>query len=150
MALDLWRISNHATLDGEGGRRYAARWHHAGLPIVYLAASPAGALIEVLVHLELSESQLPPTYTLLHVRVPADVPVSTLRVPGDAWQTDLALTRRLGTAWLRGRRFALVRVPSTIVPSTSNYLLNPLHPLARRVKLLGTEQAVFDPRLLRR
>lgn len=58
--MDLWRITNHTTLNGEGGRRYAARWHTAGSHTVYLAASPPGALLEILLHLELSEWKLPP------------------------------------------------------------------------------------------
>ncbi|MDE3106013.1 MAG: RES family NAD+ phosphorylase, partial [Acidobacteriota bacterium] len=44
--LQLWRISNFRSLAGEGGLRYAGRWHTAGKPIVYLAASAAGALVE--------------------------------------------------------------------------------------------------------
>ena len=62
--MDLWRLTEFPTLDGEGGRLYSARWHTAGSPIVYLAASPPGALIEILVHLELDENELPPSYRL--------------------------------------------------------------------------------------
>ena len=45
----LWRISNHSALDGRGGLYAPARWHSQGHPVVYLATSPAGALVEVLV-----------------------------------------------------------------------------------------------------
>jgi hypothetical protein len=41
----------------------SSRWDEAGLPVVYLAESPAGALREVCVH-TLSNDE-PPTYTLL-------------------------------------------------------------------------------------
>ena len=66
----LWRISNHSTLDGRGGLHAAARWHSQGYAIVYLAASPAGALVEVLVHLELDPQRLPASYRMLKAEAP--------------------------------------------------------------------------------
>ncbi len=148
--MDLWRISNHRTLDGEGGRRYSARWHTAGSPIVYLAASPAGALLEILGHLDLTESQVPPSYTLLRIAVGSRLRALILSVPaGETWKTNLALTRHIGDAWLAAQRSALARVPSAILPHTFNYLHNPRHPDAARITITETIPAPFDPRLLR-
>ena len=148
--MDLWRLAEHPSLDGAGGRLYAARWNSKGAPIVYLAASPAGALIEILVHLELEDDELPPAYTLLRVSVPGKLKIPQLRVPaGDAWKSNLALTRALGDAWLKSRRSALARVPSAILPDTFNYLLNPLHPDAARISIAETQSAALDLRLLR-
>jgi len=148
--MDLWRISNHHSLKGEGGRLAPARWHSGGAPIVYLAASPPGALIEILVHLQLKESNLPPTFTLLRISVPDRLRVPALTVPtGEAWKTDETITRALGDAWLKSRRSALARVPSAILPDTFNYLLNPLHPDAARITIAEVKSATLDPRLLR-
>lgn len=147
---DLWRISNHKSLSGEGGLRFAARWHSAGRPIVYLAESPAGAMLEVLVHLELEEDEIPRSYTLLRVEVPGDLAIEEIVVPpGDAWKTDHILSRRLGDKWLTGKTAALGRVPSAILPMTSNYILNPLHPAAGGIRIAETTRANFDLRLLR-
>ena len=49
----LWRMSNHADLSGEGGRRVAGRWHERGRPVVYLserepAAGENGTAYEIL------------------------------------------------------------------------------------------------------
>lgn len=148
--MDLWRISNHLSLTGEGGRRAPARWHSGGFPIVYLAGSPPGALIEVLVHLEIKDTALPPNYTLLRIAVPDKLLIPSLKVPrGEAWKQDETLTRKLGDTWLKSRRSALTRVPSAIVPNTFNYLLNPIHPDAPRIRIAETFRAVYDPRLLR-
>ena len=148
--MDLWRISNHHSLNGEGGRRASARWHTAGSPIVYLAASPPGALVEILVHLQLKEASLPTTFTLLRIPVPAGLRISTLRVPpGETWKENPAVTRKIGDAWLRSRRSALARVPSAVLPNTENYLLNPLHPDASRVTVAEVRRATLDPRLIR-
>jgi RES domain-containing protein len=148
--MDLWRLTEYTSLDGEGGRLYSARWNTAGLPVVYLAASPPGALIEVLVHLELEDDELPPAFKLLRVSVPGKLDTPTLRVPeGDAWKSDFVLTRRLGDAWLRSKRSALARVPSAILPDTFNYLLNPLHPDAAHLAIVDSKIAALDPRFLR-
>ena len=117
---------------------------------MYLAESPAGALIEVLVHLELSPEELPPSYTLLRVVVPLELAMEPVEVPaGDAWKTDLTMTRQLGDAWLAGGASALARVPSVILPCTSNVLLNPLHRDTHDIAVVETLRISLDQRLLR-
>jgi RES domain-containing protein len=148
--MDLWRIGNYASLDGEGGHLYSARWHTAGSPIVYLAASPAGALIEVLVHLEIKEATAPPSYTLFRISIPDNLRIPSLSLPkGAAWKDDETLTRKLGDTWLKAQRSALARVPSVIVPNTFNYLLNPLHKDIGRIRIAEKIRAAYDLRLLR-
>jgi RES domain-containing protein len=148
--VNLWRISNHVSLAGEGGRRASARWHSAGAPIVYLAESPAGALIEILVHLEIKEKTGPRTYTLFRISVPDRLKIPVLAVPdSDAWKEDETITRKIGDTWLKSQRSALARVPSAILPNTFNYLFNPLHPDAPRIKIAETQSAILDPRLIR-
>ena len=149
-ARELWRISNYRSLTGEGGLRFSARWHTAGRPIVYLAASAAGAMVEVLVHLELQEDELPSSYTLLGIEAPKDLATAEIRIGGrEDWKANLGMTRRLGDEWLEGGKTALARVPSAILPNTFNYLLNPLHRDAKQVRIATATQARFDPRLLR-
>jgi len=147
----LWRISNYHTLTGEGGRRFAARWHSAGSRVVYLAASPAGALIEVLVHLEMDETELPAHYTLLKVVVAAEAEIETLECSGVAdWRQRIELPRALGDEWLRSLRTPLARVPSAVMPETWNYLLNPEQRDARLVQIADVHRELLDPRLFRR
>ena len=139
----LWRISNYALLSGEGGLHYSARWHTAGHRIVYLAESPAGALIEVLAHLEIDEADWPRSYQLLQAEHPARMRMTTLDpLRTKNWQADLAVTRKLGDDWLRSGSSALARVPSAIVPETWNVLLNPQHAEAA---LLSATQALEYP-----
>jgi RES domain-containing protein len=148
--MHLWWISNHKSLTGKNGLKYAARWHSAGRRIVYLAESPAGALVEVLVHLELAEDDLPRAYMLLRVGVPDGLATVALSVPaGEAWKANHFLSRKLGDEWLSRKQTALARVPSAILPNTSNYLLNPLHRDAKRVHIVEATSANFDPRLLK-
>ena len=147
----LWRISNHTTLAGRGGLLASARWHTQGRPIVYLAQSPAGALTEVLVHLELEPDDLPRSYKLLKVEVPGDVAVARVDLAAlpKRWKDKLTITRTIGDKWLASRKTALLRVPSVIVPETFNVLLNPEHPDARRIKVLSHQRYPWDERLFK-
>ena len=147
----LWRISSHSTLDGRGGLYASGRWHTEGRRIVYLAETPAAALVEVLVHLELDPAHLPKSYRLLKAEASEDLPVRTIvrsEMPGN-WITDQIATRTIGDVWLGSQSAALLRVPSVIVPETCNVLLNPEHGEARRIRVLWHEEYPWDARLLR-
>jgi RES domain-containing protein len=146
----LWRISNYHSLSGDGGLQFSARWHTAGRPIVYFAESPAGAMVEALVHLEFDEQDWPRSYQLLQADYPEKLRVETLNPGGSRdWRTNVAVTRKLGDVWLRSGRSALARVPSAILPATWNVLLNPGHDEARQVRVARTVRAEYDPRLIR-
>jgi RES domain-containing protein len=147
--LIVWRISNHATLDGGGGLRAPGRWHSRGRRIVYTSACAATALLEILVNLELEPGRLPRAYQLLRIEVPDDLAVSDVGHLPDGWRDQDQLTRPLGDAWLAERAVPLLRVPSAVIDVESNILINPEHPDAARVRLIEASQKPFDPRLFR-
>lgn len=131
----LWRISRHRDLTGAGGLRAAGRWHYAGHPIVYLAETPAAALLEVCVHT--SANDVPPEFTLLRIDGPdIDLPSVAVEALPEDWRTRLEATRDLGTAWLERNESAALRVPSAIVPQTMNCLFNPLHKQAAEFRIV--------------
>jgi RES domain-containing protein len=142
----LRRISRHRDLRGIGGLKAAGRWHYAGHPIVYLAETPASALLEVCVHT--SANDVPPEFTLLKIEGP-DLDASSIGIdtlPGD-WQTRLEVTRDLGTSWLDKNETALLLVPSAIVPQTMNCLFNPAHRRAGEFRVVEAIAYPFDARL---
>jgi RES domain-containing protein len=147
----LWRISNHEALDGRGGLLASARWHTQGRPIAYLAGSPAGALVEVLVNLELDAARLPGSYTLLKAEAPDDIQVRRIE-PGSlpqGWAGDVAISRSMGDEWLAGGESALLEVPSAILPETFNVLLNPHHPDAARIRVVRLQAYPYDRRFFK-
>lgn len=149
----LWRISNYADLAGVGGLSHHGRWHNRGRPVVYLAQSAAGALLEVLVHVEANHpSELPRHYQLLEIELPDDASVIDADLPPRAWEEerwrgDLAVTRRCGDAWLAARASLLLRVPSAVVGRTFNFLFNPLHPQAPACRIVSATRHPFDDRI---
>lgn len=147
----LWRISNHVSLGGDGGMRASGRWHTRGRRIVYCSESPAAGLLEILVHFEIDVRDLPAKYRLLKLHAPDDLLIEDVNVadlPAD-WIERTDLTRAIGDRWLQAATSSLLRVPSAVVPETSNVLLNPIHPDARRVGVAQVSEHPLDPRLLK-
>ena len=146
----LWRISDHASLSGDGGVFFSGRWHSRRTRVVYLADHPASALLEVIVHLEVRAENMPDGYQLLKIDAPDDLAVDQPdqgELPAD-WKERVSLTQKIGDVWLSEGPTSLLRVPSAIVPETNNYLLNPGHADAARIAIASTIRAAFDPRLM--
>jgi RES domain-containing protein len=142
----LWRISRHRDLSGLGGLKAAGRWHHAGQAIVYMTETPASALLEVCVHT--SANDVPPEFTLLKIEGPdVETPFIEIDTLPKNWQTQLEVTRDLGTTWLERNENVLLRVPSVIVPETANFLFNPSHKLATTFRITDVFAYPFDLRL---
>jgi len=144
--IHLWRISNHLTLDGDGGMHTPGRWHSEGRRIIYLAESPAGALVEALVHLEVDAAAPFRNYTLLKVELPGPVPAVGAKAPGES-PAELAASRAVGDAWLAAKQDLLLRVPSAIVPETFNVLLNPVHRDATRARVVWHGSYPWHPQV---
>jgi len=147
----LWRVSNHATLDGAGGLRASARWHSRGKRVVYGAPNPATALLEVLVHLEIDLEDIPVAFRYLEIHAPESIATRTAEAavipfPG---RTEIATTRKTGDDWLRSGHSALLHVLSVIVPATWNVLINPRHPESAQIRIARVHDFPIDLRLLR-
>lgn len=135
--------SAHVALDGEGARRWGGRWNSVGRPMVYTAASPSLAVLEVLVHLDLPADLLPEDLRLLTIEIPDDAPIERLDetlhgaddciAAGDKFVTDGAAVAML--------------VRSVVVPQEWNALINVRHPDMARVRIGNDEPFRLDPRL---
>jgi RES domain-containing protein len=114
--------------------------------MVYTSDSPACALLETCVHIAADEA--PPTFTLLRIAGPdiATEDISLEQLP-KGWMSDVVVTQHIGAVWLEGRRSALLRVPSALVPETANFLLNTLHPDAALLQIEHSYEYPFDLRL---
>jgi RES domain-containing protein len=149
--ITLWRISKHNDLVGLGGEKTDGRWHALarGKRIVYLSEHPALALIEVLANLKGNPRLFPDTYQLMKVNSPQGVTVNTL-VPNileSDWRENEKETRAAGDSWLAAGNSALLAVPSAPSPESTNYLLNPLHPDAKTLKIEWCKTIQYDKRL---
>jgi RES domain-containing protein len=134
----------HANLDGEGARLHGGRWTSPGRRAVYVAGSASLALLEVLVHLDLTVDLLPDDYVMMEIDVPETVAIEHIEFdrPPDAFDF-----RAAGDAWLDVARTAFLSVPSMIVPQDRNGIINPAHPDAAGIVVIAATPFRFDPRL---
>lgn len=134
----------HIALDGEGARLWGGRWDSAGRPMVYTAATPSLAVLEILVHLDLPAELLPDDLRLLTIEVPDDA----LSYRLDADPADDAACLAQGDAFLGAGEALSLRVRSVVVPQEWNILLNVRHADMGKVKIIATDPFQLDPRLL--
>jgi RES domain-containing protein len=149
----LWRIIQRKyaqeAFSGEGSAKYGARWNQKGNAVVYCSESASLAQLEILVRTQQAKDLA--LYVLIEARVPEKL-IETLRredLPDD-WSAlpESNSTRELGTKWATEKRSAVLGVPSVVIPSEFNFLLNPEHPDFLRIEI-GTPMPVgWDPRLL--
>lgn len=147
----LWRLSAYDTLDGLGGLYADGRWHSQGVRIVYTAESAAGALLELRVHLEVDEEDLPDRYQLLEIALPPGFAIESLdpaTLPKD-WTHRPDVSAEFGMTWLTALRSPALRVPSAILPATWNVLLNPAHPAIGGLRVVRKLPLEWDRRLFR-
>jgi RES domain-containing protein len=153
--MHVWRLCRRRfakePLSGQGGLHASGRWHSAPRRIIYTSESLALAGLELLVHID--PDLAPRDLVAIEIELPACVSVTTIsqhELP-KSWRRYPAPHRlqQLGNAWLDDLKSAVLRVPSAIVPGEHNYLFNPLHPDAMRIRVLSKAPFRLDPRLVR-
>lgn len=150
-----WRIvkTRHAAaaFTGEGARLYGGRWTSKGRPAVYTSATVALATLEILVHIDSTAALA--SFSLIPVEFPDRLveDVEPTKLPGD-WRSypAPAQLQALGDAWLAAGRSAVLRVPSAVVPSEFNFILNPAHPDFGGCKVGRPRRHTLDSRLKRK
>jgi RES domain-containing protein len=132
---------------GAGAALHGGRWNPPGTEAIYSSSTASLAALEILVHF----SVLPRDFVLTEIRIPERVFTETLhssKLPA-GWDSPepAAATQEIGRDWLISRRTAVLLVPSAIVPSEQNLVLNPAHPQFRHIRFLAPKTFRFDPRL---
>ena len=149
----LWRLVKasraESAFDGEGAFRFGGRWNSRGHRAVYASSTLSLALLEILVHLD-PAAQVP-KLVALSVRVPlTDIKTfkpPTAQVDAMSFPWDLRQTREYGDHWRQTARSPALRVPSSIVPIESNFLINPQHPGFKKYTISAPQPFLIDQRL---
>jgi RES domain-containing protein len=145
-----WRIvkEKHAAsaFTGEGAARAGGRWNSRGVRVVYASSTLSLAALENLVHLN-------PPLLFKYVAFPIEFGEALVASPGKL-PADWVLEppgpagKAIGDAWVRAETSAVLAVPTVLIPSEINYLLNPAHPDFKKISIGRPQPFAFDPRLL--
>lgn len=151
--LTVWRLVTarfaESAFTGEGARRYGGRWNRKGIPLVYTSGSQSLAMLELLVQ----DDPLRARYVMIPATIPKRVMIERVAVETlpDDWR-ELAAREQLqaiGTAWAKQISSAVLAVPSAVIPTEINYLLNPLHPAFAKIEIGEPQTFITDLRLFK-
>jgi RES domain-containing protein len=147
--ISIYRLSSakFPASSGEGAAKFGGRWNRVGTPVIYASQTASLAALEVLVHY----SALPKDFILTEIRVPENIAVIRWEPKGlpPGWDANVAIpaTQDLGDSWVKSGKSALLSVPSCVIPTERNFVINSAHPAFRRIKFLPPIPFAFDPRL---
>ncbi len=142
--------SNRASdISGYGASIYPGRWNKKGTPVLYTGESKEIALLENIVHIP---PMMTPELDILTIEIPDDS--ITVLTPKDLpanWHQFPAPTvlSEIGQRWIDDGKTLALKVPSSIIHSSNNILLNCIHKDYIAVKILYQRRFYFDSRLLK-
>lgn len=132
----------------EGAALTGGRWNSPGSRVVYTSASASLAALETLVHLN-------PAMRFKYLIFPIEFDEALVeKLPPASlpagWRDEPPppATKRLGDAWVKQARTAVLELPSVIIPGESNYLINTSHPDFKNIIMGKPRTFSFDNRLL--
>lgn len=152
MAWQIYKPKHAASaFTGEGARLFGGRWNSKGVGVVYTASSISLAALEMLVHLQAAEilkkyvvrSVVFSEKLITHIDM-KDLP--------RRWRTKPSpkAVQQIGDQWVASGGSAVLQVPSAVIESESNFILNVAHPDFKTIKFGRQLPYTFDPRLLKR
>lgn len=148
----VYRISSEkyiSDLSGEGARLFGGRWNHKGYRVLYTSQSKALAALEVLANTPVLS--LPQHFKCLTLKVPEDniVIIDEDELPADWYEYPSPdALKQLGTHWLQSSESLVCRVPSALIQTEFNYLINPEHHNMQDVIIEEIVPFSFDKRLV--
>lgn len=153
--MKLYRIEREkylkTTLSGMGASKSEGfRWNSEDTRLVYTAETRALAILEVAVHLDLSED-LPNDKYFIEIEIPDDISALEVELADlpENWDSKppSVVTQIIGDDFVQNNEAAILKMPSSVVPMEYNYLINPLHPDAKKIRIINKTPMWFDGRL---
>ena len=136
-----------ADISGIGAGIYGGRWNKKGTPVLYTGESIEIALLETIVHIP---PMLVPALVLLTFEIPGnsitEIKITDLPKNWSDYPTPTILSE-IAENWIQKGQTIALKVPSCIIHSSYNYILNCNHPNYNLVKLIDQKDFIFDNRL---
>jgi len=135
-------------LTGEGAKLHGGRWNLSGYPCLYTSGSRALSVLEYAANVHLEEMPFSLSITVYSIPDKSwkefsmnDLPQNWLQIPAPEE------TKEWGSHFLQQAKFLALKVPSVIIPSEFNFILNPLHPDFKKVNIKEVHSFTFDARI---
>lgn len=134
-------------ISGTGAALHPGRWNKKGTPVLYTGESKEIALLENIVHIP---PMISPVLDILTLEIPDDsiLALTHKELPSN-WHQYPAPTvlSETGQKWIDSGSTLALKVPSSIIHSAYNIILNCNHKDYCRVRILSQKPFYFDSRL---
>ena len=134
-------------LSGTGAAIYGGRWNKKGTPVIYTGETKEIALLETIVH---TPPMLIPKLSIVTIEIPDDsITEILIKDLHSNWYDYPAPTvlSEIAQQWIDSGKTISLKVPSCIIHSAHNYILNCKHIDFNRIKILNVSDFYFDVRL---
>lgn len=137
-----------SAFSGEGAFLHGGRWNSPGVRMIYAAGSQSLAALEMLVHIDNPTDLVALKFVAVPVEIEDRFIEKITRLPRD-WAVYPAPppTARFGDGWFASRRSCVLKVPSAVIRSEWNFLINPAHPDFPKLHIGRPVPFRFDARL---
>ena len=143
----LCRTKWASDLLGEGARLHGGRWNRKGTACLYTSESRALAVLEYTVNISIDD--IPRALSMVTLEIPENFEGHPIeKLPGN-WRDSPApvSTRDYGTRALMKAESHVIRFPSAVIPEEFNFIINPLHPDHKKIKILAIDDFIYDIRI---
>ncbi len=134
------------TLSASGA---AGRWASVGKMVIYCAESIPLAFLENMVRRQ--GVGFNHDYKTVIIELPDDLGIQVVSSQEltEGWRALKAysICQQTGDKWYNEMKFPVLKVPSAVLPSSNNYVINSLHPDFRRVKIVSINDLIPDERI---
>lgn len=148
----VYRLSSRkyaGDLSGRGAAIFGGRWNKKGTPVLYTGESVDIALLETVVN---TPPMLVPELDLLTLEIPDSVTILKVEALPSNWKNypAPAVLAEIGQNWVDQAETLALKVPSSVISTSWNFILNCNHPEYRdKVVIRKREAFEFDTRLLK-
>ncbi len=134
-------------ITGTGSAMYGGRWNKKGSPVLYTGENKEIALLETVVH---TPPMLVPNLDILTIEIPdesiTEIEIDQLPKNWTDYPAPTVLSE-ITEKWIQEGKTVALKVPSCIIHSTHNFILNCRHSEYSKVKVISHKNFHFDSRL---
>jgi RES domain-containing protein len=136
-------------LSGKGAEKTGGRWNSKGTPLLYTSESRALCMAEIAVHTPLGS--VPDDYVMISIEIPDDASIKQVGFEelAESWNSfpHAHATQEIGDRFVADNMALVLKVPSAIVQGDYNYLVNPQHTDAAKIRIIEIVSFEFNTRL---
>jgi len=134
-------------ISGYGAALFGGRWNKKGTRVVYTGGSKEIALLETIVH---TPPMLVPELSIVTLDIPDDsiTEITPSSLPGNRYHYPApAILAEIGEEWVLKGESLTLKMPSCIIHTAHNFIINCAHKEFEKVKILEVKDFYFDTRL---